>query len=1028
MKKHLLTLAAVAALTPAFNANAEATLTEVWKYQGHELNADWDGTAPNWNSSDAIKSMSCTRFATGRDGRMYTVNMKTMSIAEITKDGMKDLYKLPPLEGEDYYGTAISMDEAGNFLIGHYFTKGELSSNVWTIYSPQDGKYQHIDLGYPDNMKPEEYVSPEDYGGGTGIGRIDCVGRIVGDLTKEGLFFIAPFGFGGSKESGGNTANNIRIIYAYGDGDAETAGLDGSEYLCTYLGVSSAQNIVQPSITNMDEFGNTTEDHYKAYILCSTAGGTWDIIDSYYNAPQKTACVAMQKTLRALPYRAQNNGFDSFVLGGRRYFVHSYINSDGAATNNQRPMDIAVFNEAGAIVATWQNIEYASNNGYNSIVAQPLEDGSAYIHLFTSCSSMTIGDLQGCGAAAVLKFTPESAEDMEGSEKNPIHVSTAEEFLALGSKCLTGTSYVVLDNNIDFAGKPYTVVFSEATIAGKTIHFDGQNHVLSNINVSEGNASVFGSYIGSIKNLGVENINASKNWFCVGGLVGNTMGDTEISNCYVTGSVLGAAAGGLVGAANAGSLTIVNCYSQADVTDTTGNHVAGLVGRTDVNVNISYAYASGSVTTTTGYAAGLVVAKNAEAKITLNNVIAWNASVSATGEGGSAVATVNGGVANETNVLVFDGMKINDAAVENGTDAATLLSTATAWEAYGEKAVNGMPVLAWQGDGPVAEIQDGTAEHPYQISNAEELGNIWALMVQGKQTYFVQTEDIDLTDVTEWTAFNGFNGTYDRAIHYDGQGHVIKNFHVEGRNALTSPNGYYSATIFGVLQGTVKNLGIVDADVKAIGLEGGIIGGFVGGSWVEGVPTVLDNVFITGKSSGSADVATIGGMSGVSAANVTMTNCYAQVEVITEKADAVVAGLAANIGDNTLTMTNCYVSAKVTGATDYNLIANGKNVVAENVYAFGEGKVPEGVSLVAPGDRTAIAAIKTWEAFNKGLDRNGLPALNWEDGSSAIYDVEIEDTDAPAVYYNLQGVQVANPENGIYIVRRGNKVTKEIIR
>ncbi len=30
-------------------------------------------------------------------------------------------------------------------------------------------------------------------------------------------------------------------------------------------------------------------------------------------------------------------------------------------------------------------------------------------------------------------------------------------------------------------------------------------------------------------------------------------------------------------------------------------------------------------------------------------------------------------------------------------------------------------------------------------------------------------------------------------------------------------------------------------------------------------------------------------------------------------------------------------------------------------------------------------------------------------------------------YYNLQGVEVANPENGLYIVRRGNTVTKEMI-
>lgn len=36
--------------------------------------------------------------------------------------------------------------------------------------------------------------------------------------------------------------------------------------------------------------------------------------------------------------------------------------------------------------------------------------------------------------------------------------------------------------------------------------------------------------------------------------------------------------------------------------------------------------------------------------------------------------------------------------------------------------------------------------------------------------------------------------------------------------------------------------------------------------------------------------------------------------------------------------------------------------------------------------------------------------------------------DAPAVYYNLQGVEVETPSNGLYIVKRGNKVTKEIIR
>ena len=32
----------------------------------------------------------------------------------------------------------------------------------------------------------------------------------------------------------------------------------------------------------------------------------------------------------------------------------------------------------------------------------------------------------------------------------------------------------------------------------------------------------------------------------------------------------------------------------------------------------------------------------------------------------------------------------------------------------------------------------------------------------------------------------------------------------------------------------------------------------------------------------------------------------------------------------------------------------------------------------------------------------------------------------PAEYFNLQGVRVNNPENGIFICRQGNKVTKVV--
>ena len=45
-----------------------------------------------------------------------------------------------------------------------------------------------------------------------------------------------------------------------------------------------------------------------------------------------------------------------------------------------------------------------------------------------------------------------------------------------------------------------------------------------------------------------------------------------------------------------------------------------------------------------------------------------------------------------------------------------------------------------------------------------------------------------------------------------------------------------------------------------------------------------------------------------------------------------------------------------------------------------------------------------------------------------VEDVTISEENAPVEYFNLQGVKVANPENGLYIVRQGSKVSKVIIK
>lgn len=53
----------------------------------------------------------------------------------------------------------------------------------------------------------------------------------------------------------------------------------------------------------------------------------------------------------------------------------------------------------------------------------------------------------------------------------------------------------------------------------------------------------------------------------------------------------------------------------------------------------------------------------------------------------------------------------------------------------------------------------------------------------------------------------------------------------------------------------------------------------------------------------------------------------------------------------------------------------------------------------------------------------------YDKASSGVNNIAVEDNaNAPVEYFNLQGVRVANPENGLYIRRQGNKAIKVFIR
>ena len=88
----------------------------------------------------------------------------------------------------------------------------------------------------------------------------------------------------------------------------------------------------------------------------------------------------------------------------------------------------------------------------------------------------------------------------------------------------------------------------------------------------------------------------------------------------------------------------------------------------------------------------------------------------------------------------------------------------------------------------------------------------------------------------------------------------------------------------------------------------------------------------------------------------------------------------------------------------------------------GVGTFACGIETKSEGANFSIAPGKWTLSFNAATME-----LVVTSGLDAVEGIEVEENVAP-VYYNLQGVRVAEPTNGLYIVVRGDKVAKELVK
>lgn len=1005
MKKNLLSIACFAALALSATAASDPGLTELWKTTNIEdLKGAWSPTT-DWSTPSAIKATSNPRFATAKDGKIYTINMKTMAIAEVTLEGLKDLYTLPNID-PDFYGTAISVDEVGNFLIGEDFFPVE-SAQKWAIYSPSSNQCKSFDIGVPE---------------GWTLGRLDCVGRVLGDLTREALFFLAPNNEGTSK---------VRVMKATGSGNVNSVELEDLAGISVSQQVNGyAQNIAQPGFNTYAEYEAAGEDNYNFYY---SACCTKEQIYTAYIDGKTTTSFAPDL---ALSITSPLNGFATFTLDGKRYFVRNF------SLNKSADMAIAVTDANGDILTTWINEDWQPNGGYSSIIAEPIDGNKANIYVYNSgnnygAAAQLVFDPLQCGAPIV----PEKPVGVTPDE--PYKVTTPAEFMGMVNKITSNDFYVVLENDLDFSGVEYTPVSTTARI-----HLDGKNHVISNVYTYDpkwDNWGLFKAFSGEIKNLGVENSYHFVSSGCAGVLMGQA-DDVTIENCYVTGQVYAAAGGGMIGTVF-GTAIIENCYSLVDVTGPANAYLGGIVGRVGSyngnpgNLTVTYTYAGGSVISE-GTSAGIASSNVESSVIKIDNVIAWNKIVN-----GVSADAICAGLCDNAELgdfWIYDGLLLNDVP-ESGDSQADLLAIISEWPAFNKTLNNGHVVLAWQ-EANGNENELGSEANPVKLYTAADVVNMRRYITPG-HTYITVENNIDMAGV-EYTAPLGDNNFKGCVVHIDGKCHTIDHF--------TVSSGAYPSLI-GVFMGDIKNLGMTNVKISSTTSGVGVFGAFTGHTSYEGV-TTIDNCFATGEVQGAYYAGGIGGYNNgklkisnsytlvsveansfaggvlgwVPAGETTIENVYAGSYVEAMNEDGTAGGIINLVGEGVATLNNVVSWGEGVYGTTVGFV-NGGSVAAtetnvycgENVFLNGE-EAPED----AKSDDDLVALVSAWDAFSDQLIE-GKPMLKWQaEAATAVKDIAVDKSEAngPAVYYNLQGVRVANPENGIYIVRRGDKVTKELVR
>ncbi len=969
-------------------ASIDQMLADAIKY-GYKTGSEVTSLLTNANFEDGVNGWSGSSKANG------TIKSSTtgFTAAEYYGSGTVDMYqKIEGVKNGVYVLAANAACRAFNDVYSNYYNT--------SLYLNQDNTF--VPTAYETRLPVDEAVDG-----------VNC-------------YIVA---------NGDDHANDLEVTDI--DGNLVAYAIHGRTSMANAASAGRAQNYLLTQVTD----GTLTVGFRK---LAAVSGNDWaglSNIHLYYFATMDEAAGYMDKVLASLSARAQT------------IIDFEADDTDPSKKPNcpQSIKDALKKNIEAVATASDMQQKYALVQSFSACFDQFVEGRAAYLAMVKE-AEMVSTVLNELRAAQMI----EEAEDkkvqavidnfwggyINGSfSTEEAKAMTELKNVSLRPEIVDGTCMIASDAQMVF----YTTLinkgerlnaklltdikyFTENQMMNKLYNvFDGNHHSITfNINATSDNAGLAKeSDGGTVKNLTILGKIATANKYAAAVIGTAAGGTTTISNVasYITietGVVGDGTHGGIVGVVNS-AVNMKDCLFGGRIVGSSTNSCGGLVGWSSATCRIDNCLQVGSMETDPS--GGCTFSRNMGAVIVTNSFY-----LNAHGDAPAGKVSQEQLASGEVCYALNNGLDLNPSWYQTlKEDATPVLDPTHKVVGKAEDGTYSNEVLSEMAK------HKGTADDPYPLSNASELQAMRRCMVPGQMTYFVLTQDIDMSGVQNWEILNSEGDVseglgYRNYIHFDGRGHVIKNF-------SSSANTYPS--FFGVLCGTVRNVGFENFSVTSTGTGTGLLCSHASHPNFTDADgnmrtTVIENVWVTGDITGTKSYT--GGLIGRVYGPTVVKNCYANIEM-TSTVDA--TGVLAARVTAPFTVTNFYGAGIVpegkglvgtTAGKADDAVATYTNVVVWNntdktFGALADNDVTNGISYY---DGTNFAELQQtvvgWDSkrWSCTMEEGAYPVLiGLADGINAVAGNGF--TSGNAAIYNLNGQRVMKMQKGIYI-QNGRKV------